>query len=308
MPLVYAAAGLVYHSAELSREKIMSLNRLSLALLVPAAVALTVGGGVVAQDAVGAPALPASIAESGILRIGASYQSAPMTMLVNDGQEKAGISFELATQAAKQLGLTPEFSVIPFPGQVAALAADRIDLVWETTSVTPERLEAATFIRFAEISYGLLVQKGNPARITDFASMCGLKVAVPQGSIFPQYIELASEKCKASGSAEVEVLTYKGEDEARLAVRSGNADGLMSGHPNNIYYAQTAGDGSAFEAIELSEIESTPIGIQFKKDNLELANAMVVAVNAMIADGSYAAIFDSYNLPTMQVDAVSIME
>jgi polar amino acid transport system substrate-binding protein len=291
----------------------MSLKRLGFALMVEAVLVLTFSGSSAAQEATSVVAsavelLPASVKESGILRIGGSYQSAPMTMLVNDGQDKAGISFELATEAAKRLGLTPEFSVIPFPGQVAALTADKIDLVWETTSITPERLEAATFIPFAEISYGLLVQKGNPAGITDFKSMCGRKIGVPQGSIFPQYIEVASDKCKENGLAQVEILTYRGEDEARLAVRSGNADGLMSGHPNNVYYAQTIGENSAFEAVELSEIESTPIGIQFKKDNIQLAKAMAEAVNAMIADGSYAQIFDKYTVPTMKVDSVSVME
>ena len=220
-------------------ETTMSLRRLGLALMLPAALVLAVAEKGVAQEATGVVAsavelLPQSVKDSGILRIGGSYQSAPMTYLVNDGQDKAGISYELATEAAKRLGLTPEFSVIPFPGQVAALAADKIDLVWETTSINEERLLAATFIPFATIGYGVLVAKGNPAGVTDFESLCGLRIGVPQGSIFPQYIEDATEQCKAKGLPEVEMLTYRGSDEARLAIRSGNSDGYMSGHSNNV--------------------------------------------------------------------------
>lgn len=252
--------------------------------------------------------LPSTIKDSGVVRIGASYQTAPMTMLENDGQDKAGISHELAVLALEQLGLEGNFSTIPFPGQAAALEADKIDLVWETTSINPERLKAATFVKFAQLTYGVLVPKGNPENISDLKSFCGLRVGVPQGSIFQDYVEAASKDCQDSGAPAVDVLTYKGPPEGRLGVLSKNADAFLGGHANNLYYAENSDEGAAFSAIEVSDIEATPIGIQFKKGNTQLAQAMAEAVNAMIDDGSYKKVFEAYGLEAMQISSASIVE
>jgi polar amino acid transport system substrate-binding protein len=251
--------------------------------------------------------LPSEIKDAGTARIAASYQTAPMTMLENDGQEKAGVSHELATLAMEQLGLTGEFSVVPFPGQAAALEAKKIDLVWETTSINAERLKAATFVEFAQLTYGVLVPHGNPENITDLKAFCGLRIGVPQGSIFQDYVESASSDCKAAGKEAVNVLTYKSPTEGRLAVLSQNADAFLGGHANNLYYAEHSDEGSAFSAVGIPDIEPTPIGIQFKKDNEALAEAMVEAVNAMIANGSYAKVFEEYGLEDMKISSASIV-
>ena len=252
--------------------------------------------------------LPEEIKSAGVLRIGASYQTAPMTMLTDDGQTKKGISHELARLAAERLGLKADFQVIPFPGQVAALEADKIDLVWETTSITPDRLKAASFVEFADLAYGVLVPKGNPKKIGDLASFCGLRIGVPQGSIFQEYVETASKDCEAAGGPKVEVLTYKGPPEARLAVRSGNADAFLGGHANNLYYAKQSENGATFSAVEVPDIATTPIGIQFQKDNTDLAKAVAEAVNSMIADGSYGKVFEQFELAGMQIEAAKLAE
>lgn len=250
--------------------------------------------------------LPQQIKDAGVLRIGASYQTAPMTMLTDDGQTKEGISHELALLAAERLGLKADFQAIPFPGQVAALEADKIDLVWETTSITPDRLKAAAFVEFANLAYGVLVPKGNPKKISDLASFCGLRIGVPQGSIFQEYVESASKDCEASGRPKVDVLTYKGPPEGRLAVRSENADAFLGGHANNLYYAKQSENGATFSAVEVPDIAKTPIGIQFAKNNTDLAKAVAEAVNSMIADGSYGNVFEEFDLAGMQIESAKL--
>ncbi len=252
--------------------------------------------------------LPGDIDASGVVRIGASYQTAPMTLLENDGQDKAGISHELAQLAVEQLGLQGEYNIIPFPGQAAALEANKVDLVWETTSINAERLKSATFVEFAQLTYGVLVPHGNPKNISDLMSLCGLKIGVPQGSIFQEYVETASEDCKTGGKTAINVLTYKGPPEGRLAVLSENADAFLGGHANNVYYADHSDEGAAFSAVEIADIEPTPIGIQFKKGNTQLAEAVSAAVDALIQNGAYDKVFESYDLGVMKIDSASIVE
>ncbi|MGO4384063.1 transporter substrate-binding domain-containing protein [Specibacter sp. RAF43] len=289
------------------------LSALAVATLVAvSACGSPAGSGTSDQPTALAPSaaalLPANIKSAGAVRIGASYQTAPMTMLLNDGQDKSGISHELATLAVEQLGLKGEFTTMPFPGQAAALEADKIDAVWETTSINAERLKSATFVEFAKLTYGVLVPRGNPANITDLKSFCGLRIGVPQGSIFQDYVESASSDCKAAGSAPVNVLTYKGPPEGRLAVLSKNADAFLGGYANNLYYAEHSDKGAVFSAVEVPDIKATPIGIQFKKGNTELAKAMAEAVNALIADGSYKKVFKKYGLEAMEINSASIVQ
>ena len=252
--------------------------------------------------------LPTKIQDAGVLRVGASYQTAPMTFLTNDGQDKDGISHELATLAIAKLGVRPEFQVIPFPGQVAALDADKVDLIWETTSITPERLEAGSFVEFAKLAYGVLVLKGNPAELSDLSSFCGRRIGVPQGSIFQEYVESASSECKSSAEPAISILTYKGPPEGRLAVRSGNADAFLGGHANNLYYAQESEEGEVFDAVEVTDIKPTPIGVQLRKEDTALAEAVAESINASIADGSYARVFQKYELAGMQMASAKIAE
>ncbi|MGO4384061.1 transporter substrate-binding domain-containing protein [Specibacter sp. RAF43] len=252
--------------------------------------------------------LPAGLRDSGELRIGASFRTPPLTMLIKDGQVRDGLSYEMASLGAEKLGLRPAWSNIIYPGQTPAIKADKIDIVWETTSVNEERIKAATFVHFANANTSVLVTKGNPKAIGSMSDMCGLSIGMSMGSIFVGLVKEQSERCVAGGKPAINQLTYDGAPSGRTALQSKNIDGFMSAQPDTVYFANTTGSGNVFSAVDLPEIPPTKLAIQIKKGDAELARALESLVNNMIKDGSYAAVFKKWNMPdSMMVKAAEVI-
>lgn len=259
-------------------------------------------------DEVSRDLLPADLRESGVLRIAASFRTPPLTMLEDDGQVQTGLSYEMATLGAKKLGLEPSWSAITYPGQTPAIQAGKVDIVWETTSVNDERLEAATFVIFANGNQSVLVTAGNPQGIKSMSDMCGARIGVSKGSVFVSYVEEQSKKCVADGKPPVVQSIYDGAPSGRLALQSGNIDGYMSGQPDTTYFANTSDGGKVFTAVDLPEIPAIPLGIQIDKGNDVLAKALASLVDTMIKDGSYAALFKKWQMPdSMMVSSAKIV-
>lgn len=252
--------------------------------------------------------LPAALRESGELRLGASFRVPPFSFYSGDGTVFSGISYEMASLGAERLGLVPVWSAILYPGQTPAIKADRIDLVWETTSVNEERLKAATFVIFAHARTSVLVAKGNPKGINSLSDMCGNSIGASRGSIFVSQVEEQSKKCEAAGKPPITQLVYDSAPSGRTALQSNQVDGFMGGQAETYYFAEIAGDGEIFSAVDLSEIAPVPLGIQFDKGEEEAAIAFASLVDGMIADGSYQALFEKWALPdSMMVTEAEIL-
>ncbi|WP_431710481.1 transporter substrate-binding domain-containing protein [Glutamicibacter uratoxydans] len=252
--------------------------------------------------------LPAEIRDSGELRIAASFRTPPLTMLTDDGETRDGLSYEMANLGAKRLGLEPVWSNIIYPGQSPAIAADKVDIVWETTSVDEERIKAATFVHFANANTSVLVQKGNPSGISSMQDMCGLSIGMSRGAVFVGMVKEQSEKCVADGLEPIEQLTYDGAPSGRTALQSENIDGYMSAQPDTTYFANTTGGGEVFSAVDLPEIPPVKLAIQLKKGDQVLAESLESLVNNMIEDGSYAEILKKWQMPeAMMIDKAEII-
>ncbi len=209
---------------------------------------------------------------------------------------------------AKKLGLEPVWDNIIYPGQTPAIQADKIDLVWETTSVDEERVKAATFVVFANANTSVLVDKGNPAKIQTMSDMCGRKIGMSKGAIFVQMVKDQSDRCLSEGKNSIEQLTYDGAPSGRTALQSGSIDGYMSAQPDTKYFADTTDSGAVFSAVDLPEIPPVKLAIQLEKGNHELADALESLVNNMIEDGSYAQILEEWKMPSsMMVDKAEII-
>lgn len=252
--------------------------------------------------------LPAEIREAGKLRIGASFRTPPLTMLTDDGQVRDGLSYEMASLGAERLGLSPAWSNIIYPGQTPAIKANKIDMVWETTSINEERIDAATFVVFANANTSVLVAKDNPKDIGSMSDMCGLSIGMSAGAVFVDLVAKQSERCVDEGKKPINQLTYDGAPNGRVALQSNSIDGYMSAQPDTTYFANTTDDGKTFSAVDLPEIPAVKLGIQVEKGNGVLAKAMESLVNNMIEDGSYGEIFKKWEMPdSMMVEAAEIV-
>lgn len=160
------------------------------------------------------------------LRIGYAVE-APYAFL-NDHSEVTGKCPEVARQIARQLGWKIEWVQVSFNDLLPGLDSGRFDVVAAGMFITGERSADYAFsIRCEQVSYGLLVQRGNPLKLHS----CEQAVADPS-------VRLAV----LSGSVEESLLLKLGMNEERLlsvpdaltgrtAVEYGFADGLALSEP-----------------------------------------------------------------------------
>jgi polar amino acid transport system substrate-binding protein len=100
------------------------------------------------------------------------------------------------------------------------------------------------------------------------------------------------------------------ETDVQTAVRSGKAVADVVDSAVAAYAAQTAGDGKIFEVVKDPDNPAgyNPLytGIGILKKNADLANALNLAMEAVIADGTYQSILAKYDLTDFGIDAAGI--
>ena len=88
------------------------------------------------------------------------------------------------------------------------------------------------------------------------------------------------------GDDKIEILQFKGQDQATSAVVTGKADAMLADSPVVAYAVKQ----SAGKLATLGEIyEAAPYGYVVPKEETEFADALAAALEAIQADGSYEA-------------------
>ena len=101
----------------------------------------------------------------------------PMESL--DGSGKAvGADIDIANAIMKLWGKKGDYSTKGFDALIPTLQAKKCDAVISALSDTPERAKQVDFADYVSVGTLIMVKKGNPAEITDLASLAGKTVAV----------------------------------------------------------------------------------------------------------------------------------
>jgi ABC-type amino acid transport substrate-binding protein len=101
----------------------------------------------------------------------------PMESLDKSGKA-VGADIDIADAIMKLWGKKAEFSTKGFDVLIPALQAKKCDAIISALSNTPERAKEVDFADYISVGTLIMVKKGNPAGITDLASLAGKTVAV----------------------------------------------------------------------------------------------------------------------------------
>jgi polar amino acid transport system substrate-binding protein len=232
------------------------------------------------------------LAQSGKLTWGASVTFPPFEF--EDNGKPAGFDIDITDAVAKKMGLQASILPIEFKGLIPALLGKRVDILVSGMYISPQRQEVADFVPYLRVGNQIVVPPGNPKKIDGEATLCGLSVAAPIATVFEASARKASEACKAAGKPEISLL-LPGTTNCALAMTQGRADAIIVStatvaalmHETPGAYAT---GGAPFDT-------STMVGIAVRKDNPGLKAALDKAVQAIVADGTYAALLQKWNLP-----------
>jgi polar amino acid transport system substrate-binding protein len=250
--------------------------------------------------------LPEKIKASGVLTIGSDTAYAPWEFLSEkDGQTPEGIDVDIANAIGRKLGVKIDFQTSAFEAILPALGS-KFDIGVSAFSVTNERMKAVNFVSYADTGSMWAVKAGNPAKF-DPADLCGRKIAIQSGSYHEKAVIAENELCKSAGKAEIDILPFSKQPEALTRVAAGGADATVSGEAG-IGYAAKQSNG-AFETMKPAGgalSKHGPNGIAVAKSDMALTQLIADTINALIADGTYKALLDTWGVGSVIVDQARV--
>jgi polar amino acid transport system substrate-binding protein len=255
--------------------------------------------------------LPQKYQDSKTIQVGTDASYAPMEQTENG--KIVGIDPDIADALSKQLGVTFKFTNGKFDGLITSLSTGRADIVMSAMSDTKARQgglddkgkkigKGVDFVDYYTSGSSLLVKKGNPKGIKTLADVCGQTVAVQRGTIYADAFEAQKKEC---GSKGLTIQKFDTDSEAQTRVKAGGAVADLNDTPVAAYIAQKSGNGKDFE-VAGSPADAGPFGIAVSKDNAQLRDALKAALDAIIADGSYAKVLQKWNATSGAITSAAI--
>jgi polar amino acid transport system substrate-binding protein len=191
------------------------------------------------------------------------------------------------------IGVPVDFVVGAWSGLLPAVAAGRIDVMWDALYYTPERAKMVDYVLYATASDSALLQKGNPKHINSLADICGVRALGGLGTIEAAMLQDISKKCSAAGKEPVDIVTYQDKPSAWRMMETGRADIVLTSAPLAQAVATDKPDAVQVGFTFLTDIK---VGAGVGKGKTELAQAIADGIAATQASGEIAKIFETYKI------------
>ena len=256
-----------------------------------------------AADPALAAKVPAAISSDGTITVGTDATYAPSEFLDKDGKTVIGFDVDLFKAVAAKLGLKASFTPAPFDAIIPGVSSGKYEIGVSSFTVNGTREKQANMVSYFSAGTLWATKKGDPTKITP-DSACGRKVAVQKATVQVDDLTARSDKCKTAGKPGIQIDQYQGQDQATAAVVSGKDEAMLANSPVIAFAVkQTNGQLEKLGSI----YDSAPYGYVVQKKDTAFADALAGALAALVSDGTYQKVLDSWNvgdgaIPTPQVN------
>lgn len=223
----------------------------------------------------------------------------PPLQFVDDKGELKGMRVELANEAAKRLGLQPEYIRTEFATMIPGLAAKRWDMINTGIFWTEERSKLMYMIPVEQAAISFLSAKGNPLGLKTIDDLAGRKVSVELGGIEERRTREVSDMVTKKGLKPLTIMTFNNFAEAFQALRAGQSDAATCIDATAMFMQQRGDFTRAISGV-------FPQTACFAVANKALADAVVGALNEMKKDGFYDKLLDQYGVLKIDEAAFAI--
>lgn len=251
------------------------------------------------------PTLPARIRKAGAITVGADIEFPPLEFYAEGSSTPEGFDVDLAKALARKLGVRAAFvNFSDLDGLLPALVAGRFDVVMSGIGDTPERRKlGVTFVDYLMAGASIVVPKRNPRAVQSLDDLCGQVVAVQRDTEQDtQTVPDQSARCRVLGRAEVNVIALDSEAGALERLRDGRVAAVLVDSAVAGYLAKT---GAEFDAIGPPS-GGANYGIAVANRDTDLRVALVDALVAVMADGTYRALVEKWGLTRAALDAAAV--
>jgi polar amino acid transport system substrate-binding protein len=202
------------------------------------------------------------------------------------GGKIVGFDVDLGGAIGKKLGLTTEFQESKFEAILPALGT-RYEIGMSSFTDNPEREKVVDFVTY----FNAGTQWASKDASFDPDNACGKKVSVQTGTV-QDTEDLPARQKKCAGN-QIQIQRYDDQSEATNAVVLGKADAVLADSPVMAGAVKKVGGDLKL----VGEIyDAAPYGIAIPKNAGTTKDAILGAVKALVADGTYKKILDKWGV------------
>jgi polar amino acid transport system substrate-binding protein len=235
--------------------------------------------------------LPPKIKSAGKIVVGvdASY---PPNEFLQGGKTVVGMDVDLFNAVAQKFGVTVDWQPAGFDTIITGVQGGKYDMGISSFTINDKRKAQVNMVSYFNAGTLWATAKGNPKGVNP-DDACGKTVAVQKGTTqLEDDLPKRQAKCKTEGKPEIKLVVREKQDQATADLAGGKADAMLADSPVVLYaISQTNG-----QLEKLGDIyDAAPYGYVVPKAQTAFAQAIVEALKAMNADGSYKSTLAKWN-------------
>ncbi|HEX7124544.1 MAG TPA: ABC transporter substrate-binding protein, partial [Thermodesulfobacteriota bacterium] len=224
-----------------------------------------------------------------VIKVVTTSSSPPHGFLDAKTNSLKGIMVEVAQAVGRRLGVSVEFTEVPFGSLIPTLTSGRADLMSAPLFITPQRAEA---VDFSDPVYGwgegLAVRTDSAKTYDSLQSLSGSTAGVLVNSV--QY-NLVKDVPGVK-----DVRTYPDYVQLLADLRAGRIDVAMVDPPSIAYQMKLHGITGVRLVEGYTPVNAWKIGMAVNKGDRELLGAVNASLREMKADGELKRILDGWDV------------
>ena len=230
-----------------------------------------------------------ALAQEKVLKVGSTPTGVPFTFLDTKTNTTTGALVDLVNEVGREIGYKVEIETMQFSSLIAALTANKVDLISAAMYITPARAEVVSFSN-PIYSYGvtLLVPKSDTRDHTNWEAFKGEVMGAQVGTVFVEPLQ------KTGLFTEVKV--YKTIQDILADINNGRLKAGVADYPIAAYNLQQG----LFPNVRLVTSYKTTIpdsiGMSVRKTDTELLAKVNAALDKLGKDGTTQKILAKWGL------------
>lgn len=237
------------------------------------------------QDSALAAMVPDSIKSDGKIKVGTDASYPPNESVDPATQQIVGWDVELFKAVAAKLGLEAEFENANFDTIIPGVQSGKYEIGVSSFTDNKEREQVVDFVTYYSAGTAWAAAKGNPKNVNP-DDACGLSIGVQQGTVQVDDLKARSKKCTDAGKPAIKMVVRKQQTEVNNDLVAGKIDAMAADSPIVGGAAKTTGKLEIIGQV----YDTAPYGYAIGKNSGQFKEAVLGALKALIADGTYTKI------------------
>ncbi|NAZ35722.1 ABC transporter substrate-binding protein [Rubellimicrobium sp. CFH 75288] len=223
----------------------------------------------------------------------------PMEFMAEGGTDPMGVDVDVARALAGHWAVEVAFQPMEFTGILPSLAAGRCDVAISGMLLTEERLQSFDGVGYLNTFIVVAGPSGAPP-LESGDDLAGRTIAVQSGTTYLARMEALNADLAARGLAPMTIQQYPKQTDAILQLALGRVEGVVT-QDTEIAWRERENPGQFSVIWTVPQETVEPYAIYFRKSEEDRA-AVTAAVDALVADGTMAAILAEWGLPATMLE------